>query len=165
MKSALGKSAGKKTKRVATVFTGVAAMGAAFAPAAQAVPAVPAMPANPIVYVPYTTWVKTSPDVYSIQVCGYHVESEGNAWYCTAKEHNPHFGGSHSNFFGGPWQGGKTNIWVWAGSAHGTEYGHTCNTSTGAYHAVSRIGKNGSAGLSFSAGYHSPIRATGTSEC
>src|ERR1700728_20912 len=82
MKSILGTSPAKKTMRVATAFTGVAATAfagvAAFAPGAKA---------NSQVHYPYVLWVKTSTLVTSIQVCGYKDVGTGE-WYCTEREAN-----------------------------------------------------------------------------
>jgi hypothetical protein len=106
MKSVIEKPAGKKTKRVATVFTGAAALGAAFGPAALTAPAAQATPANAPLKFPesFVIWVNTSPLVYSLQVCGYKFDSPIGeyVWRCTTKEHNPWFSKveSHANFMG-----------------------------------------------------------------
>jgi hypothetical protein len=172
MTSVPGKPARKKTKRVATVFTGLAAMGAAFGPAAQAAQAAPPPPLNPTVPQPYTIWVKTSALVYWIQVCAYkNVGTKtlpAGSWYCTGVERNPHYLSNslepHSNYFGPNWVDGKVNVWVW--SIGKAEWGHTCNTHADSYHGVLRNGVNSdSAGVSLSAGYHNPITLNAYSEC
>jgi hypothetical protein len=156
MKSILGTSTAKKTMRVATAFTGVAASAfagvAAFAPAAKANSQVPS---------PYTIWVKTSSLVTSIQVCGYKDVGSGE-WYCTAKEPNPHHNTEHSNYFGGNWKDGKVNVYEWDYTSYfnSTQSGaHTCNTN-GAYHGVFRTG-----GVSLSAGNHASLGVDSKAEC
>jgi hypothetical protein len=78
MKSDPGKSATKKIMRVATVFTGAAAVTAAFGPAAMAAPANTAVPQ------PYRLTVFTGTGVWTEQVCAYQDEANG-IWSCTAK--------------------------------------------------------------------------------
>lgn len=152
MRSVLGKSSIKKTMRVATVFTGVAAGTAVFAPVAKANSAAP---------YPYKAWVYTGADVVSLQVCGYKDVGSGE-WYCTAVERNPYNSKSnHANYMGSNWKDGKMNVWVFnshPGGTGPTEWGHTCNTN-GAYHGVFRTG-----GVSLSAGNHKPL-VSATSEC
>jgi hypothetical protein len=153
MKSVPGKSSVKKTMRVATAFTGVAAgVGgvAAFAPAAQA---------NSQVAYPYVLWVKTSPLISYIRVCGWK-DVGGGEWYCTGIESNPYEFTTHSNYFGGNWKDGKVDVSVWNGT--GSPFVHRCNTN-GAYHGVFR-GTGTGFGVSLSAGYHNPLGA-GNSEC
>jgi hypothetical protein len=146
MKSVLGKSSGKKTMRVATAFTGVAAACAAFAPAAQAAPD------NAPVPQPYTLWVKTGSNVSLIQVCGWK-DIGGGEWYCTADEYNPFFPGGGTNYFGGNWKRGEVSIVMDTQiiSLPTHQFSHRCNTN-GAYHGVFRPG-----GVSLSAGYHNPL--------
>jgi hypothetical protein len=150
------RSSVKKTMRVATTFTGVAAGVAAFAPAAKANSAVP---------YPYKLWVNTSIAVFLIQACGYKDVGDGS-WYCTAAEKNPHWNVSDAaNYMGSNWKDGKVNIWVWSGSpsgpgegVSGKEYGHTCNTN-GAYHGIFRTG-----GVSLSTGSRA-LLGLSTAEC
>ena len=147
MNSVLGKLAAKKTMRVATAFAGTVAGVAAFAPAARANSRVPQ---------PYTIWVNTADSVGFIQVCGY---KDTGKWYCTSAENNPHYGTSATNYFGTGWIDGKVNVWEWGSIAGFNEHGHTCNTSTGAYHGVFRTG-----GVSLSGGSHAPLGLTNV-EC
>ena len=153
MKSVLGKSSGKKTMRVATAFTGVAAACAACAPAAQAAPD------NAPVPQPYTLWVNTSGNVAYIQVCGYKDVGTGE-WYCTGIETNsPYFSSDkvHTNYFGTNWKRGKVDVYLWSSSS--TEFGATCNTN-GAYHGIFRTG-----GVSLSRGFGAPLGARKGQEC
>ena len=153
MKSVPGKSSAKKTMRVATAFTGVAAGVAAFAPAAQAAPD------NAPVPQPYTLWVKTSGNVAYMQVCGYKDVGSGK-WYCTGQEVNsPYFSSNkvHSASFGTNWKRGKVNVYLWSGSS--TEFDATCNTN-GAYHGVFRTG-----GVVLSGGFNAALGVKKGQEC
>jgi hypothetical protein len=154
MKSILGKSPVKKTMRVATAFTGVAAGVAGFAPAAEA---------NSQVGYPYVLWVNTKASASNIQACGYKDVGTGE-WYCTAREGNPHTG-NHSNYFGGNWKDGKVNIYEWhyIQPSLSSEVVHTCNTN-GAYHGVFR-GTGTGFGVSLSGGYHAPLGMSTGVEC
>ena len=153
MKSVPGKSSAKKTMRVATAFTGVAAGVAAFAPAAQAAPD------NAPVPQPYTLWVRTSGNVAYMQVCGYKDVGSGK-WYCTGQEVNsPYFSSNkvHSASFGTNWKRGKVNVYLWSGSS--TEFDATCNTN-GAYHGVFRTG-----GVVLSGGFNAALGVKKGQEC
>ena len=153
MKSVPGKSSAKKTMRVATAFTGVAAGVAAFAPAAQAAPD------NAPVPQPYTLWVKPSGNVAYMQVCGYKDVGSGK-WYCTGQEVNsPYFSSNkvHSASFGTNWKRGKVNVYLWSGSS--TEFDATCNTN-GAYHGVFRTG-----GVVLSGGFNAALGVKKGQEC
>jgi hypothetical protein len=81
LKSDPGKSATKKTMRVATVFCGTAAATAAFGPTAMANTKVPA---------PYRLTVYTNGYVYKEQVCGYR-DYGGVKWSCSSVRVNPRF--------------------------------------------------------------------------
>jgi hypothetical protein len=132
MKSVLGKSSVKKTMRVATAFTGVAAGVAIFAPAAQAAPD------NTPVPQPYKIWVDTASTVQSLQVCGWKDVGTGK-WTCTAIEHNPNFDKvGTANYMGANWKRGKVNVWMFDFPG-GSKAGHTCNTN-GSYSGSLRTG-------------------------
>jgi hypothetical protein len=167
MKSVLGKSAVKKTMRVATAFTGAAGFAAAglaaYAPTAKADSYVPW---------PYALWVNADRYIYSLQVCGWKdTGGGGGAWTCTAKQHNPYFYGdtctfscinSHPAYFGSNWKDGQVNVWNWNSS--GKEYLHTCNTN-GAYYGRLRGTGNGGIGLSLTGNNNGYPLYVGTSEC
>jgi hypothetical protein len=117
--------------RVATVFTGAAAVTVGFAPSALANTRVPQ---------PYRMTVYVGSDVQRVQVCAYKSPSPGY-WTCTPiRTPTYHYsaGGlarvAGSTSFGGNWRDGKVNVWVW-GSPNGSqvESGYTCNTN-GAYY-------------------------------
>jgi hypothetical protein len=127
------KSATRKTMRVATVFTGAAAVTAGFAPSALANTRVPQ---------PYRLTVYVGADVQRIQVCAYQSPAPGH-WTCTpirnpTYHYSTPYGDvriSGSTSFGTNWRDGKVNVWVWGYSYYGTmvESGYTCNTN-GAYY-------------------------------
>lgn len=138
--------------RVATVFTGAAAVTAGFAPSALANTRVPQ---------PYRMTVYVSPDVARIQVCGYQSPYPGH-WTCTPiRTPTHHFskGGlaliPGSTSFGGNWRDGKVNVWVWS-SPNNTESGYTCNTN-GAYYGHFKA--NG--GVSLTGSSNDPIYIDG----
>jgi hypothetical protein len=114
MKAIPGRPTAKKVMRVATVFTGVAALATVFGPTEAAEANVPAPQ-------PGRIWVYTSILAAHIQVCGYR-DQAGSPWRCTSIQR-----ASFIQSFGGGWRRGKVNVWLW--NSAGKEYGHTCNTN------------------------------------
>jgi len=167
MKSILGKSAVKKTMRVATAFTGAAGFAAAglaaYAPAAKADSAVP---------YPYDMWVDANRLVYSVQACGWKDTNEGT-WTCTLKHHNTNFYSGTCEpstcteeapaYQGSNWKDGQVDIYTWGGPHGSKETQHVCNTN-GAYVGHFR-GTGTSFGVSLSANNDFYGILPGTSEC